>query len=256
MQKATREAKVHTSWINPNEEFDTALHVFIDRLLNPESPGATEFLEDLREFSAEVSRYGMINSLAQVLIKMFVPGVPDIYQGQELWDFSLVDPDNRRPVDFEFRRRMLSDLRQRMEEDRRALVKDLLANWEDGRIKMYVTHVALLCRRERAELARIGDYVPLRTAGVQARHLFTFARWSAEEGIVVVAVPRLCRIFERKTGGLVTTPSAWGNTRIQLSELMGARQFRNLFTDERIDGDELLAAELFADFPVALLGSI
>jgi (1->4)-alpha-D-glucan 1-alpha-D-glucosylmutase len=162
MRKATKEAKVNTSWINPNQAYDEALWDFVRAVL-----GDALFFEDFRELSEKITQCGMYNSLAQTLLKLTAPCVPDTYQGAELWDFALVDPDNRRPVDYDHRRRLLHSLQERLHEGEHALLalaRELLTSRIDGRIKLYVTHQALMCRRAHPRLFRAGDYAPLNTS--------------------------------------------------------------------------------------------
>ncbi|MGE5848998.1 MAG: malto-oligosyltrehalose synthase, partial [Candidatus Methylomirabilota bacterium] len=153
--KAAKEAKVHTSWINPNEAYDEALQAFVARILEPGQ--ANRFLADFVPFQEFIARLGMVNSLAQTLIKITAPGVPDFYQGTEVWDFSLVDPDNRRPVDFVLRAALLAGLRERIAAgDLLSLARDLLDHWPDGRIKLYTIHRTLTCRRQAPDLFQAG----------------------------------------------------------------------------------------------------
>src|SRR6185312_13529465 len=158
MTKAVHEAKVNLSWINQNPEYVDALRNFIAAILNDHGR-ANNFSGLIEEFLKPVSYFGMINALAQATMKMTCPGNPDIYQGTELWDFSLVDPDNRRPVDFDLRRKMLSELRTHLEPA--TLVRELLENYQNGRIKMWITMRTLELRREYASLFQKGTYVPL-----------------------------------------------------------------------------------------------
>src|SRR5262249_29828475 len=140
--KALHEGKVHTSWINPNAEYDQAVQQFVARILDTQASPA--FLDDLRGFQRRVRHYGLFNPLAQTLPKLAAPVVPDPYQGTELWDFSLVDPDNRRPVDYERRARLLRELREPAAgPGLAAFARELTAAKEDGRVKLYVTHRAL-----------------------------------------------------------------------------------------------------------------
>jgi len=262
MEKATREAKIHTSWINPNESFDASLREFIEGILDFR-PGWRErdgFLRDLEEFQASIARDGMLNSLSQTLLKLTTPGVPDIYQGQEIWDFSLVDPDNRRPVDYEKRQAMLAELRRRreVETERAAYAAELLENWKDGRIKLLVTYVGLQLRQQKPQLFAEGEYLPLDVEGERADHLFAFAR-RHECGTIVVAVPRLPWTFRQLTGAEVTEPDAWGDTRlVGPTDVLGGT-FRNCFTGKELrawSGSErgsLSAGEALDGFPVALL---
>ncbi len=165
MMKAMREAKVNTRWIRHNIPHEGAVKEFVASLLEDPSPDTNAFLADFLPFQRKVAHYGAINGLAQLLLKIASPGVPDIYQGMELWDFSLVDPDNRRPVDYRHRTRLLNELMTMEREGLDPLARGLLSSWEDGRIKLFVTCKALSFRRERKELFLDGAYVPLRHNG-------------------------------------------------------------------------------------------
>jgi len=251
MQKATREAKVHTSWINPNEEYDTGLSAFVAAIL---SPGAgNPFLADFAAFQRPVARMGMVNSLAQTLVKIASPGVPDIYQGQEIWDFSLVDPDNRRPVDYALRQRMLDALRERMPGDRAALCRELVERWEDGRIKLYLTHVALCAREEHEAAFTGGEYLPVGATGEKAEHVLAFARRGGGSTLVAV-VPRLVATLSADRNYALPGADAWGDTWIDLGSVGGGR-WRDLFSGVEVGGDDgsLRVAEVLDGFPVALL---
>jgi maltooligosyltrehalose synthase len=186
MLKAAREAKTHTFWLDNNGAYEEALLDFTRQLLT----AAPQFIESFTAFGQRVAYYGVFNSLAQVVIKLTVPGVPDLYQGTELWDFSLVDPDNRRPVDYEQRRQLLNEVRAAAESNVAALAADLLRTREDGRIKLFVIHRALRARREYREVFEQGDYVPLRVTGQHAERVIAFARQQGEQFVVTVA-PRL-----------------------------------------------------------------
>ena len=181
MEKATKEAKVHTSWVNPYLAYDDAVRGFVTRLLAPGSP----FIDASRPFREAVARAGAVNSLAQTLLKITAPGIPDFYQGSELWDLSLVDPDNRRPVDFARRRSALDGLAARIaaeSADSSGLASELLAAWPDGLVKLYVIHRALTLRRDRARLFGVGAYVPLTAVGAHAEHVVAFARRDGRGG--------------------------------------------------------------------------
>jgi (1->4)-alpha-D-glucan 1-alpha-D-glucosylmutase len=254
MLKATKEAKVHTSWVNPNQEYDEAVRNFVLRLLSDED--GNPFLDDLRALQERVAYYGQFNSLAQALLKLTSPGVPDTYQGAELWDFSLVDPDNRRPVDFARRARLLRELKRREEKGVTPLLRDLLTHWQDGRIKLYLTSKALNLRRDHPELFLGGDYLPLRTHGPAEEHVVAYAR---RQGPVwaLVAVPRLvtrlCAPGEAPLG-----QAAWDDTAIVLPRK--APQFwRNVLTGEVVRAERspramgLRLRDVLRSFPVALL---
>jgi len=145
--KALREANIHTNWLRPDSEYENACLSFISDILS-DSPGNL-FLQDFRSFQRKIAYYGILNSLAQVFLKITSPGVPDIYQGTELWDFSLVDPDNRRPVDFEKRITLLSTLREQESLNTLELIHELWRTPEDGRIKLYLIYRLLQARKKK-----------------------------------------------------------------------------------------------------------
>jgi (1->4)-alpha-D-glucan 1-alpha-D-glucosylmutase len=255
MEKALKEAKLHTSWINPNEAYDQAVRQFVRAILTPHADN--RFLADFQRFQAGAALAGMWNSLAQTLLKITSPGVPDFYQGTELWDFSLVDPDNRRPVDFHTRQAYLEELRQREVAGLPALVRELLAQRHDGRLKLYIIYRALNFRRSQPELFRGGDYLPLTVSGSRTDHVVTFARrygtaWAA------VAVPRLPLT-------LSTSPKPpvgmrfWRDNLLQLPP-EAPQHWHQILTGESLicSGDEachrgLSLHEVFRHLPVALL---
>lgn len=256
MRKATKEAKENTSWINPNQTYDDALEEFVRAVLNDSA-----FLEDFHKLSATVTQCGMYNSLAQTLVKLTVPGVPDIYQGNELWDFSLVDPDNRRPVDYARRRSLLQELQARLGEkecDLVSLTRELLDTRADGRIKLYVTHRTLLHRRAHPDLFLSGDYLPIEVNGPKRNHVCAFARRQGQQELLV-AVPRFFSRLIADGNAPPLGPAIWGESWLSLPALQVGRKYRNLFTGEMIlavprDGGFALALdEVFANFPVALL---
>ena len=258
MNKATHEAKVNLSWVNDNPEYAAALHEFIARILAPGAAGKRNpFPQRLEEFARTVAYFGAINSLTQVLLKIACPGIPDFYQGNELWELRLVDPDNRHRVDFDQRRQVLEQLqRQASQAHRGELCSDLVANYQDGRIKMWVTLQALNFRREHPDLFRAGAYIPLAAATEEKQeHLVAFAR-AHEDHVAVVVVPRLSCTLMR---GRLQSPlgEAWGNAALQLPpETMGARLL-NIFTGEVLpaNGRTVPCRDLFAHFPVALLAA-
>jgi (1->4)-alpha-D-glucan 1-alpha-D-glucosylmutase len=257
MSKAMHEAKVHTSWINPNPAYDDAIEQFIARVLDPAANA--DFLNVFRPFQRRLSHYGLFNSLSQTLVKVAAPGVPDFYQGTELWDLSLVDPDNRRPVDYERRRVLLRELLAARPPgpERATWARQLTALKEDGRVKLYLIHHALQCRQAHRGLFAKGDYLPLAAAGAAADHVFAFARGQGPVR-AVVAVPRLItRLMPR--AGLPLGKPVWSNTTLILPGIPPGQRFRNVFTEEALttsphpDGSTLPLSEAFANFPVALL---
>lgn len=260
MHKAIKEAEVYTSWINPSSEYEEAMNNFVAQVLSEDPDDA--FRQDFTALQKRVAFFGQVNGLSQVLLKLTSPGVPDIYQGQELWDFSLVDPDNRRAVDYELRRELLDDLHSRIDSgDLISLCRDLLTNSPDGRIKLYVTHRALIHRREHPQLFDTGGYRTLRTIGRRRKHACAFVRYWEDESLLVVA-PRLS---VELTGGAECWPlgrNAWRDTWLVTPREPVGQRFRNLFTGEELavqvgDGFAGLAlADVCREFPVALLERI
>ncbi len=257
MAKATKEAKVRTSWTNANEEYDTAVADFIDALLRRDRENP--FLKAFIPFQRRVAYFGQWNALSQVLLRLTCPGVPDTYRGTEVWDFSLVDPDNRRPVDYEALRAMLQSL-QAVEDDeaRAALASDLVASSRDGRIKMYTLQRALRFRRDRLAFFGEADYAPVAARGAKKRHVCAFQRQHDDDAILVV-VPRL---VVGLTGGEERPPlggEVWQDTQLMLPEDEQGRTYRNLFTGEALtvtangDGASLALVDVLGRFPVALL---
>jgi len=257
MNKAVHEAKINLSWVNSNPEYVAALEQFVEHTLAPGSPRRpNHFWEEFLRFLPAVSFFGAINSLSQLLLKLTSPGVPDIYQGNEIWDFSLVDPDNRRPVDFNHRQQMLASLDSRANEtDFASLCRELTREWQDGRIKMWTTLRALRFRREHAEIFQSGKYVPLEAAGSRRENVCAFARVrEASDEMVVVAIPRLAYTLMR---GAQSPPlsDVWEDTQLALPR-SSSSHFLNILTGQvvRLGANRSpLCSELFADFPVALL---
>jgi (1->4)-alpha-D-glucan 1-alpha-D-glucosylmutase len=245
MMKAMREAKENSSWINQDQEYEAGAAGFIRAVLNDES-----FTGDFESFQRKIAPYGAINSLAQVTLKLTSPGVPDIYQGNEMWDFSLVDPDNRRPVDYPRMEQALAALTQRAAgEAHDQLARDLLENWQDGSIKLWVTHRALLHRRENPELFAEGQYRPLEAMGPAAAHAVAFMRTYEEQALVTV-VPRLMYRLSEGADEPDFGDAIWAETSIRVPP----GRYRNLFTGETLTTDGALElGELFAACPVALL---
>jgi (1->4)-alpha-D-glucan 1-alpha-D-glucosylmutase len=237
MAKAMKEAKVNTSWVQPNEDWDSAVSDFIEKILNPAPQN--KFLESFLPIAEEVARTGAINALSQVLLKLTSPGVPDFYQGNEIWDLSLVDPDNRRPVDYKRRRELLDSLGGTTPEE-------LLGNWTDGRIKLFLTQRLLVFRQENPELFLCGSYEPLAVSGSFAGSCIAFARVWQEKRILVLA-PRLTSRV-----GFPPIAEAWGDTTVQLPEK--SPPLRDLFTGDIIAAtDKLSLAQTFARLPFSLL---
>ena len=259
MLKVLREAKVHTSWINPNPVYEEAVQHYIARILDTQTQGV--FLDDFLVFQRRLSHYGLFNSLAQTLLKITAPGVPDTYQGTELWDLSLVDPDNRRAVDYKRRYDMLRTLRERLAaagEDRRALVQELLTHKADGRLKLYVTTLALNCRRMYPGLFSLGSYIPAQGRGAKGQYVFGFSRCQGNRA-ALVAVPRLIGGLLAGTHEAPIGEAVWQDTRLLVPGIDSRWDWRNVLTGEPVvfatdDGQPTLAlAELLGHCPIALL---
>ena len=232
LEKAAHEAKTHTSWIAPNAAYEEALLAFGDAVLNQQ-----EFCEDFIRFQKRVAFHGAINAMSQTVLKATAPGIPDFYQGTELWDFSLVDPDNRRPVDYERRSAVLRRMKDAY--GKRALdFETLLRRWSDGRVKMFITWRLLELRARHAEAFRSGAYEPL-DAGP---NVCAFARGES----VLVAVPRLVAALTKP--GTFPLGEVWG-----AAALRGGGRWRNSFTGDEIEGDALPLSKVFERFPVAVL---
>ncbi|MHB8346493.1 MAG: malto-oligosyltrehalose synthase [Acidiferrobacterales bacterium] len=256
MLKAVREAKVHTSWINPDVAYEEAVLGFVRALLDPARKSA--FRADIAQFSRHVALFGMLNGLSHVLVGLTAPGVPDIYQGNEIWQLSLVDPDNRGLVDYERRRRILDQLRPLMTASGSVLaarVRLLLNTWEDGRVKMYVLRRTLELRARHPDVFQGGEYLALSPRGARTQHICAFAR----RGEAVTTVTVAPRWFARLTGERERLPlgaEIWGDTDI---EAPAPGDYLNVFTGETFAAEWrrgawwLRAARMFARFPVALL---
>ncbi|MBW4481700.1 MAG: malto-oligosyltrehalose synthase [Tildeniella torsiva UHER 1998/13D] len=245
--KAVREAKVHTAWLRPDADYEEGYVAFARAILTPGEKN--NFLPEFRKFQQRIADYGIYNSLSQVAIKLALPGVPDVYQGQELWDFSLVDPDNRRPVDYNLRRHWLSELQQWAEGDRPALLKNLLEYRQDGRIKLWVTHRGLAARQAHPELFADGDYQPLFARGDAEEHIVAFARQWGNQWVVAIA-PRF--LTSRIEPGEYPIGKVWGETTLALPS--GVQHWKNWITNEAVTAaDDATLADLLATFPVALL---
>jgi len=250
MIKAGREAMVHTRWTVPNLDHESALAEFVAAILEP-APDK-RFLTDLDQFARKVAFHGALNSLSQALIKIGSPGVADFYQGSELWDLRLVDPDNRTPVDFEERRQKLQALLEK-----EVAPRGLLAHWQDGVIKLFVTARALLERRERQELFLQGSYLPLQVRGEREECIFAFARQFRRSWNLVI-VPRLTtRLVQKPRRPL--DPAVWGDTAVVLPS-RAPWLWRDIFTEESHSvsasddgGSKLFLRDLFQQLPVAVL---
>lgn len=256
MKKSCREAKMRTSWAEPNDFYEQATSSFIDSLL---SSTTNPFLADFLPFQNLIARLGLYNSLSQCLLKLCSPGVPDIYQGCELWNFHLVDPDNRRPVDYDQCRNMLEKLEEQTAHagnDRQRLVTELFDTIADGRMKLFITWQTLQFRQQQREFFRHSTYLPLSTDGSKAEHVCAFARRSGKQ-IIIAATARFFLALtdqgEKKPCG-----SVWAETYLD-APFTAEGCWRNIFTGRalqartRRDKPVLSLEEVFACLPVAVL---
>jgi (1->4)-alpha-D-glucan 1-alpha-D-glucosylmutase len=249
IMKAVREAKVHTAWLKPDTDYEHAFISFVDAILNPAKGNV--FLKEFLPFQQKVSYYGIFNSLSETLIKITSPGIPDFYQGTELWDLNLVDPDNRRPVDFKMRRAFLREIRTRENGDILKLIDELFRTRRDGRIKLFLTYRALKARNEHSEVFRDGGYLPLEIAGKFKDHAFAFARTHGRKWAVTV-VPRFLTTVVGQ-GEYPLGEKVWHDTHIFLPRGVSC-ECRDTITGKDLAGDgKLMIGELLEHFPVALL---
>ena len=255
MVKAAREAKIYTSWIHQRAEHEEALEQFVESIFDP---SGGRFLKDFARFQKKISFYGLFNSLSQVLCKIASPGLPDFYQGTELWDLNLVDPDNRRPVDFTARGLLLEKLKEFEQDCRPEAARDLLEHWPDGRVKLYLMWKALNFRRAHRELFETGEVLPLDGSHQVSNHVLAFARHHDNQW-AIVAVPRLLTKLV-KVGEMPVGRDAWGSSAIVVPR-QAPSLWKNVLTGEQIEAvgaarsKTLRLEDALAAFPVALLSS-
>ena len=252
--KAVREAKVHTEWLKPDGAYEQAFVDFARQILAPAE--GNRFMEEFLPFAKKIAYCGMFNSLSQTLLKIASPGVPDVYQGTELWDLSFVDPDNRRPVDYAKRRHLLEELKDGEVKDRPGLLRDLLSRWENGWIKLYLIHKLLDFRRAHRELFTDGEYIPLEATGESRQAVCAFARRKGQTWALAV-VPRLVghRVYH---GTPPLGAEVWNSTALSLRDDMPGR-WLDIISGERLEASDtaptknLLLRGVFNNFPAALL---
>ena len=253
MLKALREAKLHSSWINPNRPYEEAVDQFI-RATAGSAPGSA-FLQEFTGFVGKIKAAGMWNSLSQTLLKIASPGVPDFYQGSEVWDFTLVDPDNRRPVDYSLRAALLRKLQQG--QDTLPMLKDLLENAADGALKMYVISRALCFRKSNRDLLAKGSYVPLRAAGSRQKHAISFARVLGRHSVIAVASRFFMGLGADRQ--LPIGEATWGDSSLVLRRDLPNTVYRDVFSQRTLEPARrsghysLPLADVFGHLPVALL---
>jgi (1->4)-alpha-D-glucan 1-alpha-D-glucosylmutase len=247
--KALREAKEHSNWQSPDEQAEQAYLAYAGNLLDPDP--AVAFPKAFSMLCQRVARVGLVNSLSQTLLKITAPGLPDFYQGTEFWDFSMVDPDNRRPVDFVLRHTTLTRLARAEAADRAALLAELVQQAEDGRIKLFLIWKGLAARRELAEVYRKGEFRPLEFAGGRQGMAFGFARTLGE----TTAVTLVPRFFAKAVGEEARFPlgAFWEDAGVTLA---GAHPFVDAFTGRVFAAEGLIPLQdIFCDLPFALLVS-
>jgi (1->4)-alpha-D-glucan 1-alpha-D-glucosylmutase len=247
--KAAREAKVYTSWLRPDQTHEAAISGFVEKMLNPSEKN--RFMAEFRDFHEKVAAYGIFNSLSQALIKLTVPGVPDVYQGTELFDFSLVDPDNRRPVDFQSRIALLDEIDERLKNDRPGLIGSLVDTRTGGRIKFFLTALSLRARNRHLPLFQDGAYIPLIVEGLRKENLLVFAR-SFEDSWSITMAPRfLTKLIP--PDALPFGREVWQDTAVLLPAHARC-SWRDIFTDRVIPaGDTICVGDVLDSFPVSLL---
>jgi len=245
--KAVREAKVHTAWLKPDEEYESGFLAFIDGVLDPAEN--SHFLRDFVPFHRTIAHYGIFNALTQTTLKLTCPGIPDFYQGTEMWDLNLVDPDNRRPVDYLLRNKLLQEIKHKSQ-DLPTLIRELLHHREDGRIKLFLIQALLGLRRQERDIFDRGDYVPLTVRGSQRHHLISFARRLGQRFVIVIAPRNLVPLI--RDDQFPTGPSVWRSADVEVpSDLRGV--WTNVLTRATEEaGESFPAAKALESFPVGV----
>ncbi len=245
--KAVREAKIHTAWLKPDAEYENAFVTFFKKIIT-ENP---VFVESLLSFHNKIAFLGMINSLSQTTLKTTLPGIPDFYQGTELWDLSLVDPDNRRPVDFKTRKKILEKIKKGFSENKYKLIDELKDNWHTGEIKLFLTWRLLNARAKNKDAFSHGSYLPIYASGDKAGHIVAFARCLADKWIITVTTRFPAGFIEPN---IWPTPATWGKTYLSLPP--GApSHMENVLLDQsvKIQQNLLDVSELLKTLPSAVL---
>ncbi|MBV9385859.1 MAG: malto-oligosyltrehalose synthase [Chroococcidiopsidaceae cyanobacterium CP_BM_ER_R8_30] len=247
--KAIREAKVHTAWLRPDTEYEEGCIAFVEAVLHHTENN--QFLQELRSFHQRVADYGIFNSLSQTLLKMTSPGIPDFYQGSELWDLSFVDPDNRRPVNFEQRTSFLKDIKHKAQTDISSLMSELLSTRADGRIKLFLISRVLEARKQNLAIFEKGDYQPLEVVGKFKDHIVAFAKGD-DQNIAITIAPRLLTSLVQP-GEYPLTEKVWDDTQVKLSEGMPS-EWQEAIAAQSLKSDGVISVgAALQHFPVALL---
>ncbi len=251
MLKSVREAKLYTAWLRPDSAYEEGFLAFVDKVLDFDE--SNSFIQEFLPFQKRVAGYGIFNSLSQTLLKYTSPGVPDTYQGTELWDLSMVDPDNRRPVDYEQRFSFLKEIKEKAKTDILTLINDLLSNKEDGRIKLFLTYKVLQAIKANLAVFQKGDYQPLEVSGKFKEHIVAFARSNGNSTIVVITPRFLTSLI--KPGKYPLGEQVWQDTCVHLPT-SASSPWQDAITDQNIQANGTLpVGEALKYFPVALLSS-
>lgn len=242
MEKAIKEAKINSSWINPNKYWDQGVQQFVKNVLSLENENP--FLNDFKDFIEPILEAGMLNSLSQLILKMMSPGVPDIYQGNEIWDFSLVDPDNRHSIDYDIRQSLFKSIIPFLEKPNIDHLQQLIQNPKDGRIKLYITSLLLKLRQSMPEVFSDGEYIPLEVEGERKNQVIAFAR-AHQNQVIIVIVTRFFFALGKN--------SYWKNTLVKLPK--NKNSGRNILTNEKIDTSkgEINLENTLTPIPFAIL---
>lgn len=240
MRKALSESKKHTNWASPNEPWLNACDTFIDRILDRQA--SASFWDDFVPFAENLAFQGMKMSLVQVALKLTSPGIPDFYQGTELWDFSLVDPDNRRPVDYKLRQELLKSIGP-------SDIFQLFESWKDGRIKMYLIRTLLHHRREFPTLFSHGSYIPLKLTGPSAERFVSFVRQEGEKQLLVVALRRM------DVNGVADLKTICHDTMLSIPK--NSAIWRNLLTGRKVEwrSGDISLSEILDRLPISLFAT-
>ncbi|MFE4106715.1 malto-oligosyltrehalose synthase [Almyronema epifaneia] len=247
--KAVREAKVHTAWLRPDSEYEEGFVAFAEKLLQPGQDN--EFLQTFLPFQQKIATYGRLNSLSQTLLKIASPGVPDFYQGTELWDLSLVDPDNRRPVDYDERLSFVQEIKRRCQTGMASLLDDLAASRADGRQKLFLIVQALAARQQYGRVFQKGEYIPLKVNGTHANHVIAFARRYQDTTLMAIAPRFLTGLIQPDTQPLGKI--VWQDTYLDIPAELRAPWQDTLTHTKIMDTAQLPIGNILQRFPVALL---
>jgi (1->4)-alpha-D-glucan 1-alpha-D-glucosylmutase len=245
--KSLREAKLRTSWFAPDEAYENACKDFLFDIVAPQRRNG--FLQELSAFVARIGPLGAINSFQQTLLRLTSPGVPDLYQGTELWDFSLVDPDNRRPVDYELRRQWLAEVEEK------GPPSEQLVNWRDGRVKLSLVRRALALRKHCESLFAQGEYVALDVQGEHAGRVIAYARHAGSAYAIVIATRLAAPLLDGGCDVPIVEAERWGDTSVVLPEALHSRALFDWLSPNapKAEGERLFLRDALGAMPVALL---